>query len=415
MMRVGRKRTNAENQVADLLHTARTSLGLSTAFLSRLDGTTQHLEVVDSAVPLLFPEKVTQRQSTSLCQGVLDGELPAVMPDLTAVPAAMRRPAAWLPRVRSFISVPVTLSDGTLYGTFCAAGLSTDEQLTDRDQALLKVLAHAAALVIEPELSEQAQRSAVTAKLAPVIAAGGPEIALQPIVDLATGRRVGAEALARFPGAWQQPPDVVFADAHRVDLGDELELLALRRAAEALGAVTGYVAMNVSPATLLLARVRRFLRRAPLQRIVLELSEHDPVADYEELLAALAALRAAGMRLAIDDVGAGFSSLRHIVLTSPDVLKLDRTIVAGVGDDSVLTTLVRSMVDFARGCGATVVAEGIETADDARRLRSLGVQHGQGWFFAPAGHGAALRECYEMPARTTVPRPRSPASAAVMR
>ncbi len=79
----------------------------------------------------------------------------------------------------------------------------------------------------------------------------------------------------------------------------------------------------------------------------------------------LAPLRARGMRLAIDDVGAGFSSLRHIVLTGPDVIKLDRTIVDGVSHDPVLTTLVRSLVEFAHGCGARVVAEGIETAADA--------------------------------------------------
>lgn len=114
---------------------------------------------------------------------------------------------------------------------------------------------------------------------------------------------------------------------------------------------------------------------------MLELSEHDQIEDYEALLGALAPLRAAGMRVAINDVGAGFSSLRHIVLTSPDVIKLDRTIVAGVSHDGVLTTLVRSLVDFAVGGGATV-----------------GVQYGQGWLFGRAGHADALRDTYEMAA-----------------
>jgi GAF domain-containing protein len=120
------------------------------AFLSRLDGETQHLEVVESSVPFLFKEGATQRQETTFCQAVLDGELPAVMPDVKDFPAAMRLPASRLPRIRSFVSVPVVLSDGSLYGTFCAAGLTSDKELTLRDKALMEVLAHAASVVIEP-------------------------------------------------------------------------------------------------------------------------------------------------------------------------------------------------------------------------------------------------------------------------
>lgn len=86
-------------------------------------------------------------------------------------------------------------------------------------------------------------------------------------------------------------------------------------------------------------------------------------------------LRSRGMRPAIDDVGAGFSSLRHIVLTSPDVI-IDRTLVDRVSVDPVLSTLVGSLVQFGAACGAQVVAEGIETAVDAAAARALGVHYG---------------------------------------
>ena len=126
---MGRTRSHAEQQIAELLQTAKKSLRLSVAFLSRLDGTTQHLEVVESSGPaaLLFREGATQRQDTSFCQAILDGDLPPVIPDVRRLPAAMALPAARLPRIRSYVSVPVTLSDGSLYGTFCAAGLTTDK------------------------------------------------------------------------------------------------------------------------------------------------------------------------------------------------------------------------------------------------------------------------------------------------
>ena len=397
-----RKRSAADQQIADLLVTAKKSLDLSVAFLSRLDGTTQHLEVVETSVPVLVQEGARVRQDTSFCQAILDGKLPAVIPDVTRYPEAMKLPSARIPRIRSYVSTPVHLSDGSLYGTFCAFGFRSDKELGKRDEALMKVLASAAAVIVEPEVRDQEQRTEIEGRLDPVVADGGPVVLLQPIVDLATGGRVGAEALSRFPAEWGRTPDVVFAEAHSVGMGHALELQALERAAEHLDRVDGYVAMNVSPATVLTPACGDLLGRLPLERVVLELTEHDEVEDYDVLLATLAPFRAAGLRLAIDDVGAGFSSLRHIVVTSPDVIKLDRSIAAGVAGDHVLATLVGSLVTFAHGSGARVVAEGVETADDAAALRTLGVDYGQGWHFGRPGPPEAL----------AVPGPRTPADDA---
>jgi EAL domain-containing protein (putative c-di-GMP-specific phosphodiesterase class I) len=296
------------------------------------------------------------------------------------------------------VSVPVVLSDGTVYGTFCAAGLSSDKALTKRDQSLMDVLAQAAAVILEPGVRERTRRSEILDRLEPLMGAGGPLVVLQPIVDLATGKRIGAEALSRFPVAWGMAPDVCFAEAHSVGLGDELELQALASAAAHLDIVPGYIAMNISPATLLTPEAVALLDRLPLDRVLLELSEHDQVADYDALMAVLTPLRERGLRLAIDDVGAGFSSLRHIVLTSPDVIKLDRSMIDGVSADPVLTTLVRSLVAFGHECGSQVVAEGVETEQDAVALRDLGVDYGQGWHF---GRPAPARDLMEpFPPRT---------------
>ncbi|WP_369135862.1 EAL domain-containing protein [Modestobacter sp. I12A-02662] len=385
-----RQRSAAEQQIAGLLQTARRSLGMSVAFLSRMDGTTQHLEVVDSAIPVVFSDGITQVQETTFCQLVLDGRLPAVMPDMRTSPLAMSLPVARIPRIRSYVTTPVRLSDGSVYGTLCAFGFTSDPELTSRDKALMDVLASAAAVVIEPGLRERQQRAEIEHRLDPVLAQGGPAVVLQPIVDLSTGERRGAEALSRFPAGWGLTSDVVFAQAHGVGLGDHLELLALRRAADHLAAVTGYVSMNVSPASLLTPGCLDLLAGLPLPRVVLELSEHDQVEDYAALRTALDPLRARGLRLAVDDVGAGFSSLRHIVVTAPDMIKMDRSIVTDVDTDPVLAKLARALVEFAHGIGVRVVAEGVETAAEHAMLRALGVDDGQGWHFGRPGSADLL-------------------------
>ncbi|RKS84227.1 EAL domain-containing protein (putative c-di-GMP-specific phosphodiesterase class I) [Motilibacter peucedani] len=400
---MAKNRSETEQQVADLLRTAKESLGLSVAFLSRMDETTQHLEVVESAVPFVFKEGWSTPRETTLCQAIMDGALPAVIPDLAEHPVAMALPSARFPRIRSFVSVPVVLSDGTVYGTFCGAGLSRDRGLSRRDKALMDVLAHAASVVLEPSVARRAREAEIEGRLTPVLESGGPTVVLQPIVDLATGRRVGAEALSRFPREWAKAPDVCFAEAHSIGEGDRLELQAIERAGALLDVVTGYVAMNVSPATLLLPECRSLLLSMPLDRVLVELSEHDPVEDYEVLRSVLTPLRERGARLAIDDVGAGFSSLRHIVLTAPEVIKIDRTLVDGVAADPVLTALVSSLVSFGHGAGAKVVAEGIETATDADALLALGVDLGQGWWFGRPGPADALSEAY-VPAAAPVPQ-----------
>jgi EAL domain-containing protein (putative c-di-GMP-specific phosphodiesterase class I) len=387
------KRTDDQVKVGELLAKARASLGLSVSFLGRMDGETQTFEVVESSIPF-FRDGQSQPQKTSFCQAVLDGELPNVIPNVAKIPKAKSLPAARWPRIRSYVGVPVVLSDGSVYGTFCAVGFSADKELSNRDQALMEVLADATATIIEPGLIERQRNAEIRSRLDPLMDAGGPRVLVQPIVSLADGALIGAEALSRFPEWWAKAPDAVFAEAELVGAGTTLQLLAVRQASRHLDRVNGYVSVNLSPHALEDRRSLELLAGFPTERIVLELSEHEPVDDYDAMGNALAPLRANGVRLAIDDVGAGYSSLRHIMLTRPDIIKLDRSIIDGVAADSVQQTLVHSLVEFGHASGAGVVAEGIETLDDMRCLRDLGVDAGQGWYFGRADEPDLLRPRY---------------------
>ena len=205
------------------------------------------------------------------------------------------------------------------------------------------------------------------------------EAALQPIVDLATGRVVGVEALARFPD--RRSPDLHFAEADGKGARVELELAAARAAMARLGELpaTAYLTINVSPATAISPHLAALLAPAPADRIVLELTEHAPVEDYPALEAALASLRGRGIRIAVDDAGAGFASMRHVLALRPDVLKLDISITHGINGDVRRRELVRALVSFSIATGCTLVAEGIETEDELAAVRRLGVRCGQGF------------------------------------
>lgn len=207
----------------------------------------------------------------------------------------------------------------------------------------------------------------------------GLEAALQPIVDLATGRVVGAEALARFSD--RRSPDVHFAEAEDRGVLTELELAAVRTALSRLHELpaSAYLTINVSPTTAISPRLAAILDPAPADRVVLELTEHAPVEDYPTLEAALASLRARGMRIAVDDAGAGFASMRHVLALRPDVLKLDVSITHGISGDVRRRELVRALVAFSRATGCTLVAEGIETEAELEAVRALGVRCGQGF------------------------------------
>jgi EAL domain-containing protein (putative c-di-GMP-specific phosphodiesterase class I)/DNA-binding NarL/FixJ family response regulator len=205
----------------------------------------------------------------------------------------------------------------------------------------------------------------------------------QPICTLAGGI-VGAEALARFDCEPRQGPDRWFTEAGEAGLRLELEIAAASMALETLHAIPDplYLAVNVSPATLASTAFRRLLEQSDGARVVVEITEHAPIENYATLRESLATLRAFGARVAIDDAGAGFASLRHILRLDPDFIKLDRTLINGIDGDRSLQALAAGLIAFAKTIDATIIAEGIERAQEVETLKDLGVRLGQGYLFA---------------------------------
>jgi EAL domain-containing protein (putative c-di-GMP-specific phosphodiesterase class I)/CheY-like chemotaxis protein len=210
----------------------------------------------------------------------------------------------------------------------------------------------------------------------------GLSIIFQPIVTLRTGEVNGFEALARFCSEPVYGPDVWFAEAAALGIGVDLELAAIATAIAHLPQIPAElcVALNLSPETVLSSSLGPLLGQLPANRLVLEITEHAHIADYGKLREALADLRHDGVRLAIDDAGAGYASLRHILKLAPDCIKLDISLTRDIHIERSQRAMAAALVAFAGETGASIVAEGIETAEELATLSDLGVEFGQGYY-----------------------------------
>jgi EAL domain-containing protein (putative c-di-GMP-specific phosphodiesterase class I)/ActR/RegA family two-component response regulator len=277
-------------------------------------------------------------------------------------------------------------------GTYLVKGVGTEEVL----DAIRGCIDGDAARVAEPPpttVDEQPRPwSERSRRIDAVVRGRGMQVVYQPIFDLANGRPVGAEANTRFRISPRRPPDAWFAEATAAGRGIALELMAIRLAIHGSRQLEPEIALsiNASPATCCSPMLGKLLETAAARKVVLEITEHAPVTDYEPLRAALMPVRRRGVDLAIDDTGSGFANLRHILCLRPDSIKLDVCLTKGIEQDPARRSLVEAIVGFAPSIGAKVHAEGIESAEQLDALREAGVDLGQGFFL---GRPAPIPTC----------------------
>jgi EAL domain-containing protein (putative c-di-GMP-specific phosphodiesterase class I) len=212
--------------------------------------------------------------------------------------------------------------------------------------------------------------------------AAHPVMYVQPVIDLATGRTVAAEALARFPDTPELTVGSVFARAHAVGGGVSLEARCVRAALELLPDLPPGVelAVNVSPDALEHPLLQEALR-GNLAGVILEITEQ-PAADLGHLSAALTRLRRRGARVAIDDVTTGHAGLMRLAELRPDIIKIDRGAVRAVGAGDEHVAVIEALVSLGRRLDCLVLAEGVERLDDLPVLAELDVDLVQGWAIA---------------------------------
>lgn len=365
--------------VSRALRAIRMHLGMEVAFVSEFVDGERVFRLVDaSSEDSPVHPGGSDPIEESYCQRVVDGRLPELLPDAGANrEAASLAVTSDLP-VGAHLGVPIKLRDGRVYGTFCCFSTTPDMSLTDRDVAVMRVFAELTAQQLDDEFEAKRADSAIEQRLRAVIAGEGLTVALQPIVEM-TGRAVvGYEALARFV---ERSPDLWFAEATRLGMEVDLDLAAVRNAVRELAYLPKdvFVAVNVEPTTVISGGLASAFAGLDLGRVVLEITEHAAVESYDALAARLVPLRRRGLRLAVDDAGAGYASFRHILRLEPDVIKLDMSLTRDIHQDPARRALAHALIIFADETGSSVIAEGVETANELQVLEELGVAMAQGY------------------------------------
>jgi len=375
--------TGAQTVLRRVLAAAREELGMDAAWISRFEAGQQILSVVEGATEQFgIEDGFSANLASSYCTRVVAGELPTVISDAAADPRTAALAVTEMLGIGSYAGVPILLPDGDVYGMLCCVGRGKNDGIGERSIRFLQLLAEAAAAEVVENEAESARGHVRRSRVEQIIRDGALEIVGQPIVALATMGVVGVEALSRFPHGGG--PDVWFSEAAAVELGTELELLAAGKALALLDRLDSgvYVGVNASPAIVADPRFADMVLGSDVPRVVVEITEHAAVTDYDALHAALTPLRRAGARLAVDDAGAGFASFRHILALRPNIIKLDVGLTSGIDEDPVRQALASALVDFAGRLSATLVAEGVETQGELDHLLTLGVDCAQGYFLA---------------------------------
>lgn len=370
----------------------RAHLGMDIAYISQFVGEEMILREVDApGQEAIAAVGNAYSLNDTYCRHILAGRLPELMPDTAAEPMAAAMPITAALPIGRHMSVPVRLADGSAYGMFCCLGFSPDESLHERDLGMMRAFADLAAFEINRDVEAKKVLDEARARINSVMGDQLFSIVYQPIVDIESGRPIGMECLSRFQSGG---PDTWFAEAADVGLGVALELAAISKALSALPLFpeSVYLAVNASPDTILSGGLAAIMSELPGYRLVLEVTEHATVDDYDALRAALKPMRDRGVSVAIDDAGAGYSSLRHILALEPDLIKLDMSLTRNICLDPARKALAAALISFARETGSRIIAEGVETAAELATLQSLGVEKAQGYFLGrPTPIDAAVR------------------------
>lgn len=377
--------SEADPALTTLIEEARAKMRMDAAWISEFVDGKQLLRAVASDNS--FPE-VTQgfssNHAASYCKLVVDGELPAVIRNAREDSRTNQLSITDRLGIGSYVGVPIKRIDGSIFGMLCCIGRKPI--LTDPPVDQLEAIAVSAGLAVTQLFPAIETTEMKRARIEKTIGKRLVDMVYQPIVRLSKMDIVGVEALARFRHPPNRP-DVWFADAAEVGMSEELELMCIASALVEMSSLPpdAYLSVNVSPRVACLPSFRQLVESADCSRLVIEITEQAAVPSYELLNSALLPLRQRGIRIAIDDAGAGYASFSHILALKPDIIKLDIHLTRGMDQDPARLSLAEAIATFANRVGALLVAEGVERQGELDCLLRIGSYAAQGYLLGRPG------------------------------
>lgn len=383
--------------ISSLIRSVRSRLRMEVGFISEFSDDQRIFRFVDCGRDAdIVAQNSCGPLEDSFCEMIADGRLSQLVPDTRSSGEMDMVPEFASIPVASHVSVPVELSDGSTYGTFCVFSRYSMPSLNNRSLTMVRVFADVIASLIEDSRSSQSQAQARREYIMQLLNEDKLMLYAQPVYSLASDQIEGYELLSRVSDDIELSPAEIFLDAERLGLSSLIGMRVLDKAREALAALPAhhYVAINVTPSFLMDVDMTTWFEPADRDRIVLEITEHDAISDYIGLQERLAPLRKAGMRLAIDDAGAGYASFRHILKLGPDVVKLDMSLIRDIDCLPEKQALVAALYSFALNQGYRLIAEGVETEPELKLLKQLSISCGQGFLLSRPQPISTFSECH---------------------
>lgn len=387
---------SVEVKLTKLLSIIRKHLSMNVAFISQFiegDRVFKFVDVDSESCPIRVGGSDPLEET--YCKKIVDNQLDNIIHDTSKNDITKNLDVTAALSIGSYMGVPIRLSNGEVYGTFCCYKYSSDRLLNERDLSFLKAISEITSDLIESNIVfENSCRDCIN-QIQSVLNEDKLTIYYQPIYDVQIDRLVGFESLSRFMTEPYQSPDIWFKEAKQVGLGKTLEMTAIKQAIKPLDELDKnvYLTVNTSPEYVLNGAVAKVLNHVDAKRIVIEITEHSPIDSYTDLKQALAPLRERGMRLAIDDAGAGYSSFQQILELQADIIKLDMSLTQNIHLEPRKYLLAKALCDFAKSVNCIIVAEGIECEEELLSIKSLGVDKVQGYLLGrPMPLGQVLEQ-----------------------
>lgn len=371
----------AREEIGDMLEALRARLDMDVAFVSRQIGNTHRIFTHVAArgrAPLMTGDY--NPNDNSLCWLVIQGKLPERVTDTSHYDVAACLPITEELNVRSHFSVPLRRRDGRAHGSLCCFSYRPRPDISERDMQVMRSVAAIVSDQIEGRIELEERCEDAGREIVRLIEDDDLAVIHQPIYDLTDWHLIGHECLMRNKANPERSPLEVLERARAAGKTMELELHIARKALATLDPAhpERFIAINVSPATLVSEELAALIPEGLEARLVIELNQQETAPQQAVVKDAIEAWKTRAW-VAVNSEGAGFAGLQALVDLGPDIVKIDREFLAGLSSDSARRALVKALVQFAAETGVTLIAQGVETREDLQALRELGVRFAQGY------------------------------------